>query len=288
MMKNKSNTKRILKILLIFFAIGMLCTGGMLIYYWTRYSADRNANEAVKRLAYQASDDGTNNSLNSGESGSTGDNKTSFSTKSINFGALSEMNPEIIGWISACGELIDGPVVQTDNNDYYLSHLFDNSAGKAGCFFADTYSNPAFECPFTVVYGHYRKDKSMFYFLHYYKDQAYYLAHPTFTIYTEEGEKEYQIFSVFYGDYEADFEKLYEYGIKSIDGSADKVKNIFNMATSKSLYDILSTKEGAKIADALDQDLAKGATTPDIVVLYTCEYSGANNRMFVFGINLDE
>jgi sortase B len=139
MMKNKSNTKRILKILLIFFAIGMLCTGGMLIYYWTRYSSDRNANEAVKRLAYQASDDDMNNSLNSGENGNTGDNKASFSTKSINFGALSEMNPEIIGWISACGELIDGPVVQTDNNDYYLSHIFDNSEVKARCFFADTY-----------------------------------------------------------------------------------------------------------------------------------------------------
>jgi sortase B len=205
--------------------------------------------------------------------------------KNINFAALSEINSETIGWLSACGDYIDGPIVQTDNNDYYLTHLFDKSKGSAGCFFADTCSRPVFECPLTIIYGHYRKDKSMFYPLHYYKDADYYLENPSFFIYTKEGKKEYHIFSVFYGDYEEDFEELYGYGINSSDSTEDKIKNIFDRAAGKSIYNILSMQPGSEMAE--NMQLSIGEKNADIVVLYTCEYSGTNNRMFVFGINCD-
>ena len=267
-MEKTKRKKVILKTLLGIFAAGMVITGGMLLYYGYGYWSDRKANDAVKEVAYDSASDA--DLLEDADS----------EDKSIDFAALSEINPEIIGWVTACAGAIDGPIVQTDNNDYYLSHLFDNTTGNAGCFFADTYSVPAFDCPFTVVYGHYKKDKSMFYSLHYYKDQDYYEENPTFTIYTENGSKVYQIFSVFYGDYEADFEDIYEYGITSDDADVDKIKNIYEQAVSKSLYDILSTSAGADITENLSQ-----MSDADIVVLYTCEYSGVNNRMLVFGIN---
>lgn len=269
-MEKDKRVKIILKTLLVIFAAGMLFTGGMLLYYGYGYWSDRQANDAVREVAYGTA---------TGSESDTGDS-SDIDDRIIDFAALSQINPDVLGWVSACGGAIDGPIVQTDDNDYYLTHLFDNTTGSAGCFFADAYSVPAFDCPFTVVYGHYKKDKSMFYSLHYYKDQAYYEENPTFTIYTEEGSREYQIFSVFYGDYEADFEDIYEYGITSEDSDIDKIRNIFDQAVSKSLYDILSTPAGADITENLSQ-----MSDAEIVVLYTCEYSGVNNRMLVFGID---
>ncbi len=273
-MKNLKKTEKILKIILLLFVAGMVITGGMLLYYGYGYWSDQKVNAKIKQLAVITTDD-------SDSSSSTEDDEAG--NIAIDFAALSEINPDTIGWLRACGEDIDGPIVQTDDNDYYLTHLFDNSTGKAGCFFADTYSVPAFECPFTVVYGHYRKDGSMFYPLHYYKDQSYYESNPYFTIYTEEGTKVYQIFSVYYGDYEVDFEELYEYGITSED--TDKLQTIFEKAVSKSIYDILATDTGSAISTSFDSAISQG--TASIVVLYTCEYSGVNNRMFVFGVNLE-
>ena len=37
---------------------------------------------------------------------------------SVDFSALKEINPDIIGWIRAEGTNIDYPIAQTDNNEY--------------------------------------------------------------------------------------------------------------------------------------------------------------------------
>ncbi len=264
-MEKDKKIKTILKTLLLVFAAGIIITGGMLLYYMHGYRSDQKANDAVKEVAFITSDAAADNSENSSES----------EEKIIDFATLSSINREVIGWVSACGDDIDGPIVQTDNNDYYLTHLFDNSSGNAGCFFADAYSVPAFDCPFTVVYGHYRKDKSMFYPLHYYKDESYYKANSTFTIYTAKETRVYEIFSAFYGDYEADFEDIYEYAISSNNATSTKLQSLYDMAHSKSLYTI---EPSTKATEALQQGAA------EIVVLYTCEYSGVNNRMLIFGL----
>ena len=54
------------------------------------------------------------------------------------------------------------PVVQTNDNDYYLKHAFDKSNNPAGWVFADFRNT--FD-PFsqnTVIYAHGRKDRVMF------------------------------------------------------------------------------------------------------------------------------
>lgn len=60
----------------------------------------------------------------------------------VDFEALKKNGPDIIGWITLPDSAINYPVTQTDNNEYYLRHLYDGTYNKAGCLFAD-YENQA-------------------------------------------------------------------------------------------------------------------------------------------------
>jgi sortase B len=78
------------------------------------------------------------------------------------FTNLLSTNPNTVGWINVPNTNIDYPVVQYSNNDYYLTHSFDNSENSAGWIFAD-YQNDCNKLGYnTVIYGHNRKDRSMF------------------------------------------------------------------------------------------------------------------------------
>lgn len=52
----------------------------------------------------------------------------------IDFDALAQTNPEIVGWIYVPGTNINYPVVQTNNNSKYLNTLFDGTAMHLGPF----------------------------------------------------------------------------------------------------------------------------------------------------------
>lgn len=96
---------------------------------------------------------------------------------------LKEINPDIIGWIWIPDTVVDYPVVQTSNNDYYLYTGFNGEYNKYGTIFLD--------CDFTldatpamqnqVLYGHANttSERQMFAGLKYYEDSSYYTDHPT-------------------------------------------------------------------------------------------------------------
>ena len=56
----------------------------------------------------------------------------------IDFDALAQTNPEVVGWIYAPGTNINYPVVQTNNNSKYLNTLFDGTANASGAIFLDS------------------------------------------------------------------------------------------------------------------------------------------------------
>lgn len=86
-------------------------------------------------------------------------------TLNIDFNSLISFNSDTIGWIRVEGTDINYPVVQTNDNSFYLTHSFDKSYNKAGWIFAD-YTNSSIKDnqldANTVIYGHNRQNKSMF------------------------------------------------------------------------------------------------------------------------------
>ena len=69
-------------------------------------------------------------------------------------------NPNTVGWIKVDGTSINYPVVQYRDNSYYLDHDFNNQYNSAGWIFMD--SSNSFDDQNLVIYGHHRKDGSMF------------------------------------------------------------------------------------------------------------------------------
>lgn len=87
-------------------------------------------------------------------------------------------NPETVGYIKIDGTKIDSPVVQADNNKYYLNHDFYGTPTSYGAIYA-SYKN-SFE-PFdrnTLLYGHNMNDGSRFAALLNYKSIDYFKEHP--------------------------------------------------------------------------------------------------------------
>jgi len=97
----------------------------------------------------------------------------------VDFAALAEINPDIVGWLTIEDTNIHYPVVQGEDNAFYLTHQFDKTQSRAGCLFLDVENAADFSDLNSVIYGHYTKDKSMFYTLRGYKTQDFYDAHPT-------------------------------------------------------------------------------------------------------------
>lgn len=77
------------------------------------------------------------------------------------FSELLNKNSQTVGWISVPNTNINYPVVQNTDNDYYLNHSFNKSSNSAGWIFAD-YTCDCINSKNVILYGHNRKDKSMF------------------------------------------------------------------------------------------------------------------------------
>ncbi len=81
---------------------------------------------------------------------------------SVDFDALKEINDEVIGWIYIKDVDISYPIVQGEDNDYYLHRTFRKTYNFAGSIFMDYENASDFSDPNTILYGHNMKNDSMF------------------------------------------------------------------------------------------------------------------------------
>ena len=118
-------------------------------------------------------------------------------TISVDFDALRAEAPDVIGWLYQKDSVINYPVVQCEDNDYYLSHLFDGTPSKVGSLFADFENKPDFSDKNTIFYGHNMRDGSMLATLNCYADQSYFEENPKMYLDTPHGGYSVEIFSTF-------------------------------------------------------------------------------------------
>ena len=132
---------------------------------------------------------------------------------SVNWEELKAINPEITGWIYVDAEpVINYPICQTKDNDYYLHMTFRREYLFAGSIFEECMNASDFSDVNTIVYGHNMKNGSMFGMLKQLKNQDVYDANPYFWILTPKGNYRYHIFAAFDTGAESDVYTLISAG----------------------------------------------------------------------------
>lgn len=117
----------------------------------------------------------------------------------IDFNSLKEKNSDTVAWIKVEGTDIDYPVVQAKNNDYYLNHSFDKTVNGAGWVFADYKNKLDGTDKNIVIFGHNRRDGSMFSTLKNILNAEWYNNENNryVTFITEQENIKYEVFSVY-------------------------------------------------------------------------------------------
>lgn len=170
---------------------------------------------------------------------------------------LLETNDDYICWIYGCGGDINYPVCQSDDSQFYLNHGFDKSKNVYGALFTEMLNNGILYTD-AVIYGHHMKNGTMFNKINEYKKEDYYKAHPYFYFFTNRGDAQYEIFSV----YNIDMDVLEQIQYENEDLSREEY---LESIKARSLYDT-----GVEIS-----------ASDHIITLVTCEYSTDNGRMIV-------
>ena len=80
----------------------------------------------------------------------------------VDFNELEKKNSDTVAWINVNNTNINYPIVQTNNNDYYLNRSYDKTWNDAGWVFMDYRNNNNLNDKNTIIYAHSRLDKTMF------------------------------------------------------------------------------------------------------------------------------
>ena len=111
---------------------------------------------------------------------------------------LSKENSDIVAWIEIPNTTINYPVLQCDNNDFYLNHDYQKKSTVLGSIFIDKDVNIKKPSNNFLIYGHRNKSNMMFEELFRYKEEGFYEEHPKIRFTTLKDDSEYDIIASFY------------------------------------------------------------------------------------------
>ena len=178
---------------------------------------------------------------------------------------LYSKNKRLIGWLKIDDTNIDYPVMQTENNEYYLDHNFNQDYDKNGSLFLDCDCNVYPRSSNMIIYGHHMKSGSMFGNLQQYAKESYGKKHSVIEFDTIYEKATYQVMYVFRSQVYNEDDVVFKY-YQFIEANSEEEFNFYmKEMASMSLYD---TGVTANFGDSL-------------LTLSTCDSSQTDGRFVV-------
>lgn len=115
----------------------------------------------------------------------------------IDFNELKKVNSELVGYIKVENTNIDSTIVKHSDNNYYLNHSFDKKWNLAGWVFAHYNNKYDGSDRNYVIFGHARKDGSMFGTLKNILTKDWQNTNNKIIFITENSKSIYEVFSVY-------------------------------------------------------------------------------------------
>ena len=169
---------------------------------------------------------------------------------------LSNTNDDYKFWLSIDNTKINHPVVQGEDNEFYLNHDFKKSKNSAGSIFIDSKVNS--DSKNTVVYGHNMKDGSMFADIELFKNEEFFNNNKFIVVEKDGIQYVYEVFSVYYLSGE----------------NTDYLQT--NFSSDKEFADFIHLAKERSIFDS-----NKEISSENILTLSTCSYEANNFRTAV-------
>lgn len=192
--------------------------------------------------------------------------ETTLADMTVDWDYLRSVNGDVVAWVYVPGTSINYPVVQTDNNDTYLTMDFNQSEGfsaRCGSIFLDCNNDPDFKDENSLIYGHHMNDGSMFAAISkQLADEAEFNAHRYVYILTPEKNYQCKTFSLLITD---GWDALVETNFAS---DEDRTAYIID----KQQRSAVQPSEGMPDPSSIDQ----------MITLSTCDYTKDNGRAVLF------
>ena len=181
---------------------------------------------------------------------------------------LQEENEDIVGWIEVEDTNINYPVLQGDDNEYYLTHNYKKETSQKGSIFLTKDYDWNLPSDNLLIYGHNIMNGLMFQDLLKYSDEEFYESHPVIRFTTENEDVEFEIFSVFKSRvfYKSEKNVFRYYDFINAD-TEEEYNEFVENAKESSLYDIDITAEYGE----------------QLITLVTCSYHAEDGRFVVIG-----
>lgn len=147
---SKRTKKKMIKTFLFLFSIifiVLIILSGIKIYDWIKDNI--NSTKILDEISDKVVIDNTKNN-------------NDIDKYTVNFEELIKKNSDTIGWLKINETQIEYSVVKAKDNNYYLTHDFDKNDNSAGWVFADYRNKIDGTDKNIVIYGHNRRDGSMF------------------------------------------------------------------------------------------------------------------------------
>lgn len=207
------------------------------------------------------------------------DNSSNISESSLKSGRILpeftevyEKNSDFIGWLTIADTIIDYPVMQGDDNKYYLDHDFYGEETKHGSLFLDYKNDVLSPNSNLIIYGHNMKDGTMFSALRKYKDQSFYEDHKVISFHTIYEKAQYEIVSVFLSKVYLKDEDTFKYYQFIQASNQEEFNEFYKNIKELSLYD---TGNEAQYGDTF-------------LTLSTCDYTTKDGRLAVVAKKLKD
>ncbi len=178
--KSQSKVKKALIIILVIILF-LLCACGVVYLVWNVY------NNYMAQSIYD--------NLNEQYVNEVEQETPELIENPIDFKSLQEINSDVYAWIKVPGTVIDYPILQNEQDDYYLRRSIYKKYLLAGTIFSNKCNSKDFSDPVTLIYGHNMRDDTMFYMLHYFEDKEFFDNNEYFYIYTPGHKFTYRIVS---------------------------------------------------------------------------------------------
>ncbi|MCH4168911.1 MAG: class B sortase [Streptococcaceae bacterium] len=178
------------------------------------------------------------------------------------FQELLDINSDIDGWIKIADTKIDYPILQSTDNEFYLTHNYKKETAATGSIFKDYRNTNEFIDKNTIIYGHYSDDQTMFTDLHQYLDKDFAQKHRVFQYDSLALSYDIEIFSV----YQTTTSEQY---LLTAFSSNEAFQDYIQNAQNRSMYDFDTTV----------------AANDRILTLSTCdlEFAGKKGRFVIQG-----